>query len=378
MFQNIKVDIIYYKTNTDFEMEFNLSGCCRMRLLTDKAPDRKILVNGLARAVSRSRIIIMTGSLFGEEGIIKTAATAIGKELSVVNNSQFGISGDDKIEIIKNAVPLVSADGIFGGCIIEQGPQTLILLTENKAIRKNIMQTLIHSYIQEICAAELTEKASEVQNTEQSVAEPEASETAEVETQEPVVDDNQTDEDGNVEDIDSTQIILEDEEYENDEGILIDGATLSGDELIMAEEGFYDEDEKLANEIVVEDEDYLAEAIESDQEEIQNDMDNSDELIFEPEFLDGREAKRDAMEYAYMHTDADDYITGEEENDEDDDFENMQPPLMGMGLNLPIIIIAIVLLIVAAILCYSIFIVPKSEGVTAAQYLKEALDTLFG
>ena len=37
----MKVDVIYYKTNTDFEMEFNLCGCCRMRLLTDKAPDRK-------------------------------------------------------------------------------------------------------------------------------------------------------------------------------------------------------------------------------------------------------------------------------------------------------------------------------------------------
>ena len=30
MFQNLKVDVIYYKTNTDFEMEFNLCGCCRM------------------------------------------------------------------------------------------------------------------------------------------------------------------------------------------------------------------------------------------------------------------------------------------------------------------------------------------------------------
>ena len=52
MFQNVKVDIIYYKTNTDFEMEFNLCGCCRMRLLTDKSPDRKTAVHSLARAVS--------------------------------------------------------------------------------------------------------------------------------------------------------------------------------------------------------------------------------------------------------------------------------------------------------------------------------------
>ena len=70
MFQNIKVDIIYYKTQTDFEMEFNLSGCCRMRLLTDKAPDRKILVNQLVRAVSRSRIILLAGDLFGKKELL--------------------------------------------------------------------------------------------------------------------------------------------------------------------------------------------------------------------------------------------------------------------------------------------------------------------
>lgn len=378
MFQNIKVDIIYYKTNTDFEMEFNLSGCCRMRLLTDKAPDRKILVSQLARAVSRSRIIIMTGSLFGEQGTIKTAAIAIGKELTVVNNSQFGINGDHKIEIIKNSVPLVSTDGIFGGCIIEQGPQTLILLSENKTIRKNIMQTLIHSYIQEICAAELTEKAAEVQNVEQSVTEPEVLETVEEEkVDEAITDNNQSEVAEKVEDFAPAETIFEEKEYDSDEGILIDGDSVSGDDPIMTEEDFYDEDEKLANQMVMEDADYLEEVTESKQKEIQKYMDDSDELIFEPELLDGRKGKMETMEYSYMNTDADDYVTGKEAFYEDEESENIPHPLRGMGLNLPITIIAIVLLIVAAILCYSIFIVPKSEGVTAAQYLKEAFDTLF-
>lgn len=377
MFQNIKVDIIYYKTNTDFEMEFNLSGCCRMRLLTDKAPDRKILVSQLARAVSRSRIIIMTGSLFGEEGIIKTAAAAIGRELSVANNRQFGINGEDRIEIIKDAIPLVSSDGIFGGCIIEQGPQTLILLSENKNIRKNIMQTLIHPYIQEVCAAELTEKATDVHSAEQPVTEPEALETVEEKvTEEPDLDEIQEEREKE-EDFVSAEIIIDDSEYYNDEGIIIDDATVSGDELIAAEEDFYDENERLANQMVMEDEDYLEEAIKLEQENMQKAMDNSNELIFEPEFCDLSNDKQKAMEYAYMHTNGDDYIINEEEY-EDEEVEDMPPLFMGMGLNLPIIIIAVVLLIVAAILCYSIFIVPKGEGVTSAQYLKEAFDTLFG
>ena len=112
MFHNIRVDVIYYKTNTDFEMEFNLCGCCRMRLLTDKAADRKIMVQSLARAVSRSKIIISVGPLFGEEGVISTVANAIGKELEVVSNKKFGINTASEIKVIEGAVPLVTPDGI--------------------------------------------------------------------------------------------------------------------------------------------------------------------------------------------------------------------------------------------------------------------------
>ena len=144
MFQNIKVDIIYYNTATDFEMEFNLSGCCRMRLLTDKSPDRKTLVNHLVRAVSRSRIIMITGALFGEEGLLNTCSQAINRPLVKADIKQYGINSEQEIEVLKDSIPLVSTDGIFGGCIVEQGPQTLILLSENKDIRKNIMQTLIY------------------------------------------------------------------------------------------------------------------------------------------------------------------------------------------------------------------------------------------
>ena len=45
MLENIKLDIIYYRTPKDFEMEFNLCGCCRMRLLNSIADDIKSLIN---------------------------------------------------------------------------------------------------------------------------------------------------------------------------------------------------------------------------------------------------------------------------------------------------------------------------------------------
>ena len=159
MLQNVKVDIIYYLTNTDFEMEFNLCGCCRMRLLTDKATDRKGFINMLSRAVARSRIIIACGGLFSETGLISTVAQAVGKPLEVADNASYGIKDDTKIKIISGSIPLVTPDGYFGGCIIESGPQTIILLSESRNIRKSIMQNLIHPYIEEFSMNAAAENA---------------------------------------------------------------------------------------------------------------------------------------------------------------------------------------------------------------------------
>lgn len=150
MVQNLKVDIIYHQTPSDFEMEFNLCGCCRMRLLNDKTEDKKGFIRSLARAVSRSRVIMICGTLFGENGIINTVSTAISSHTVRCNNSLYGINSDEPIEIINGSTPLVTPDGYFGGCIIESGPQTIILLTENRNFRKVIMQNLIHPYLEEI------------------------------------------------------------------------------------------------------------------------------------------------------------------------------------------------------------------------------------
>ena len=150
MVQNLKVDIIYHLTASDFEMEFNLCGCCRMRLLSDKTTDKKSFIKALARGVARSRVIIACGPLFNSDGLISTVATAIGHGLTLCNNKTYGINGDEPIHIIDGSTPLVTPDGYFGGCIIESGPQTIILLTENKGFRKSIMQNLIHPYVEEI------------------------------------------------------------------------------------------------------------------------------------------------------------------------------------------------------------------------------------
>ena len=170
MVQNLKVDIIYHLTPSDFEMEFNLCGCCRMRLLSDKTNDKKGFVKALARNVARSRVIIACGPIFGNDGLISVIATAIGSSLTICDNKTYGINTEDEISIINGSTPLVTPDGYFGGCIIESGPQTIIILTENRAFRKSIMQTLIHPYIEEICYIPMNVISTATQKVE---AEPE-------------------------------------------------------------------------------------------------------------------------------------------------------------------------------------------------------------
>jgi hypothetical protein len=319
MFQNIKVDVIYYNTTTDFEMEFDLSGCCRMRLLTDKAPDRKTLVNQLVRAVSRSRIIIMTGGLFGEEGVIKNCSKAINRSLDAVDNKAYGIDGDQEIEIISDSIPLVSTDGIFGGCIIEQGPQTLILLTENKDIRKNIMQNLIHPYIKEVVAGELVETNDEVVPEEQPEIEAQINELADDVVETEVLEDAVAPEEEEVlepveETIDKPQEIEETPEE-------------------TVTESF---DYSFINDIIKEKEEVLPEVVSPEDDFVQ-----LDEITESP-----KEAKKGKNKKS------------------------------GLKLNIPIIILSCVLILTVAVLCYALFISSESKGVPTGKYIKEIFETL--
>ena len=148
--QNLKVDIIYHQSPSDFEMEFNLGSSCHMRLLSDRTTDKKGFVNALVRDVARSRVIMCCGPLFGKDGLISVVSRAISAGTTSCDSKTYGINSDDPIDIISGSTPLVTPDGYFGGCIIESGPQTIIVLTENRTFRKAIMKNLIHPYLQEI------------------------------------------------------------------------------------------------------------------------------------------------------------------------------------------------------------------------------------
>ncbi len=144
---NLKIDIIYYKTASDFEMEFNLSGCCRMRMFKDKVDTPKGLVNTLARDVSRSKITIIVSELFGENNGISILSKAVKLPLVALDKSEYGVQTTDDIFIPKTAIPLVTKSGIYGGCIIENGPQSIIAVSNIRALRHEIMKTYVHNYV---------------------------------------------------------------------------------------------------------------------------------------------------------------------------------------------------------------------------------------
>lgn len=346
MIQNIKVDVIYFKTQTDFEMEFNLSGCCRMRLLTDKAPDKKILINQLVRAVSRSRIIIITGTLFGDDSIIETAAKAIGRPTAKLNNAQFSIDKNEDINIIKDSIPLVSSDGIFGGCIIEQGPQTLILLSENKNIRKNIMNNLIHAYIKELCVDDSSDDFM-LPLTEEKTTEPETAE-------EPENEDN---------DLTIEDLILETEEelpeLKDAENSCAEEAEDEPLPLIFEEDEedeMDEEDLKIAESLI----------IDNEQNDVPMKPIESDSALTKDLFTDiFSENQTEKIEFDFTK-EAEMFVTDEEDK-----------PKLWSGINIPIIILIALLTVVICILAYSIFFVPASQGVSAGEYLKETYDILF-
>lgn len=144
---NLKIDIIYYKTSSDFEMEFNLSGCCRMRIFKDKVDTPRGLVNALARDVARSKIIILVTDLFGDDCGIPVLAKAISLPLVAPDKDEFGIKTLEDIHIPDTAVPLVTKTGIYGGCIIESGPQSIIIVSGVRSLRHEIMKAYVHNYV---------------------------------------------------------------------------------------------------------------------------------------------------------------------------------------------------------------------------------------
>lgn len=417
MLYNLRSDIIYYKSSSDFELEFNLCGCCRMRLLTDKPSNKKAFVHSLARAVSRSRVILIAGPIFGEENTIEIVASALSARTEVVDNAAYGIASDEEIRIIKGALPLVSNDGSFGGCVIESGPQTMILLTDNKALRKNIMSTLIHPYISELYTAELNnnkkapettleETTDELPLTDGEGVLENAEDISDIELYIPeevqaiIPSDNDQSKEINEEDLileeetEEVPLILsvDDVNKQNDiteDDIFIDtpesitenyvpDSDITIEDLFPNTPGFVEAartlDEKIneANIIIEEDEYVDTELPENYHADFKNLFTEDDENTDDPLI-----SEIELRSYSLYHEDEDDFepeLKGKAKNSDDD--EN-QPKRISK-LHIATIIVTVILLLSIIVLCYAIFTASTEEGVAPTQYIKEVWQAFFG
>ena len=345
MIQNIKVDLIYYSTASDFEMEFNLCGCCRMRLLTDKADDRKAFVTSLSKAVSRSKVIIACGNLFGDEGIIKTVAAAIGKTTVAADNKAYGINSSEDIGIIDGSVPLVTPEGIFGGCIIECGPQAIICLTDSKSVKKTLLKELIHPYISQLSVIPENSLAP------QEIFEEEAKEEEVSEVSEEAEDIAEEAEDSNQEEqTEASEEVIQEVSQETEEEVIEETSE-------ETEESYFDDAENFS---------FITDGEESAEEDAESEQEVADSSFAFDMHIEPEAPKRDAKsyyEYFVPNSEEDIFIS------EDEEFDNLKPN--SSKLNAFIIIIAVLLLIMLAVIGYFLLFIPLSNGQEISTYINE-------
>ena len=373
MFQNLKVDVVYYNTNTDFEMEFNLCGCCRMRLLTDKALHKKGFVQSLSRAVSRSKVIMVVGKLFGDDGIINIASAAIKSKCEAIDNKQYGIESTETIEIITGSLPLVTPEGFFGGCILENGPQTMVLVSDNKNIRKSIMKSLIHPYLEELCANELKEKAAIAKEENDGLIEViEEPITATFEAiplvKAPDVEEREADED-----------VAEPEEEQSDSFKEVEiKVEINEPEEEETEYGITEE----LNKAMIDSSDEQVDSLEeNDDIKLEGGMvfETDDETYYPDEIEDGEDSDLFVKPFFIKKSDA------RQINDSYFDFENEEESQIEYGefegegrekadlLNIFILVVSVLLLLGIAVVAFFLFVASPKYGISAQETIKEVL-----
>ncbi len=157
MVPNLTLEVIYYKEPTDFKMEFDLCGNCNLRFLSFSAKDKKSFISALANGVARSRVIMAVGdfSKTGNEYLPKIIADAIGYELKPIKSEGLAVQDGEDYTLPESAIPLVTENGILGGCVLESNDQAIILLTNEKKLRHKIINELICPYLQIFAKKEL-------------------------------------------------------------------------------------------------------------------------------------------------------------------------------------------------------------------------------
>lgn len=149
MARDVKIEVLYYKTPTDISLEFGLHGNYPLRILSSNCNDIDSFFRALKRAVQRSEIILTVGGYKDDEYLPKFIAKAIGKNCFKPDLRKENIIGSDGYSIPDGAVPIAPKSRLFGGFLIESGPQTIISLVDDRKVRLDIVKELVVDYITE-------------------------------------------------------------------------------------------------------------------------------------------------------------------------------------------------------------------------------------
>lgn len=339
MIQNLKIDIIYYDTPSDFEFEFNLGGCCHSRVLNNRTSSPKEMIDCLSKAVGRSRVILIVGKLDGSDGLYSLISKAIGLPLCEVNADEYGISAKSDTSVIANSLPLVSTDGLLAGCIIESGPQSIILLPGAKSLRKDIAENLVFQYITAVSRTPDTETVATPDSAteEEIIAEPAAEE---VDAEAPVT------------------------EEENIEEPVIEEPVI--EESVIEEEAT-EEESGIQTEIFAEQDISLAEEAEDPTKEEKEEEPFID-IFAETPYEESADIDSNYVYNTHPETEDDGY----DQEDFEDDYEDNKK--QSSGINTFIWIILGLMFIIAAILVYMLVFTPLKGGANIIEYIGQVMN----
>lgn len=147
---DVRIEIIYFKQDSDIKLEFGLSSEYPIRLLSSKVSDEISFLKRLKTASLRSPIIITVGGFSKKDVYLpEIVAKATNLEMTETDFGKYKTENNGKILLPKGAVPIIYSDGTFNGCVIESGPQSIIMLPEDETNRMKLIKELIVPYISE-------------------------------------------------------------------------------------------------------------------------------------------------------------------------------------------------------------------------------------
>ncbi len=338
MLKNLKIDIIYYNTPSDFEFEFNLGGYCRCRILNAKCATLKETINKLALAVTRSTVVIIVGKLLGENGFVAPVAKSIGKNLAPVDHRKFHITNPEPISLIEGSLPLVTSNGDFGGCIIESGPQSIVMLTDDKPLRDKISNKLLSFYLTSLSRIpeediEIINKENTVEEIKEEIEEPEVIE-------QPVIKED----------------AIEDKAEEVAEEIIEEPAVETLEETTSEEAK-----EEIECPFI---------DITSDEEEMVDIFSGAESEDNDEIFLINETEEKDNSSY-FEDSDNSGLIFDNDFEETETEEESYRPAKKNSTLSTVLLILVIVLLLAVGALLYFLVYLPGLDGINTLDYIKE-------